>query len=124
MRYNDFLNQMERIARSVYEFHECFGIPQVVSIYDHRQLGLGRQRLLVLMEELGEIAGAVNRGQVDQMNLELADLLFATIGSILIQGDAGLAACATVVKKNDAKNERTHRYTPGGKVVRREESGD
>ena len=72
------------------------------------------------MEEAGEHARGLNRGDLDEATLELADVAFVAMGSLATLGAAGERACHEVARKNDGKTNETHFVEESsGKIVRR-----
>ena len=117
---DDFLSSISRIAGSVYDFHKRFGVPALNGGSPDQTLATLRSRLAFLAEEMGEHAKELNRGNVPDAAVELADVAFVALGSLLVLDNAGCDASLTVARKNDAKTEQTHVFEKSsGKLVRR-----
>ena len=117
---NSFLEGITTMAESVYSFHERFDIPSVeMSDLDGTFEAL-RERLLLLTEEVGENASALNRGDVAGAVDEAVDIAYIAVGTVLRLGFTGRSASLAVAEKNDAKTLATYGKREGtGKVVRR-----
>ncbi len=118
---DEFLSSISRLAASVYDFHERFRRPdESESPSSNEYLDTLRSRLPLLMEEVGEHSKELNNANIDDASLELADIAFVAIGSMLALDKFGTGACHAVAIKNDAKTHRTHVYEESsGKLVRR-----
>lgn len=111
----DYLAAIQRIAESVYDFHERWDQP----------LGVGMdgavpcltKRLSLHMEEVGEMARAVHQNDAGNAVIEAADELYVALGTVLALGV--LAPVHAVATKNNAKTHETHMVGPTGKIVRR-----
>ena len=116
-----FVDGIKAMGESVYSFHERFGIDCVNGSNDHETFEAMKQRLVLLSEETGEHARAINRGQVHEAILEAVDIAYIALGTLLKLGTAGTAACHEVVCKNAAKSSATHaKRTDSGKVLKAE----
>ena len=118
---DEFTSYISRLAGSVYDFHERFDVPSAGErTSDEDSLATLRNRLAFLMEEVGEHARGLNRGDLDEATLELADVAFVVMGSFATLGAAGERACLEVARKNDGKTRETHFVEESsGKLVRR-----
>jgi NTP pyrophosphatase (non-canonical NTP hydrolase) len=118
---DEFTSAMSRLAGSVYDFHQRLGVQHVDSSSpDEEALSLLRARLSILAEEFGEHARELNRGNLEKARLELADLAFVALGSVLALDTPGTDACLEVACKNDAKAaENFVILAASGKIVRR-----
>lgn len=113
-----FLEGIEAISQSVYDFHDRFDIPAIDLEDTEEALEALRQRLALLIEESGEHAWAVNRGHLDDSIKEAIDITYIALGTVLRLADAGRSACLEVAAKNNAKTAETHgKWSPTGKVV-------
>lgn len=118
---DEFTSAMSRLAGSVYDFHQRLGVRHVnSSSSDEEALALLRSRLSILAEELGEHARELNRGNLERARLELADLAFVALGSVLALDAPGTDACLEVACKNDVKTAEDYVILgASGKIVRR-----
>jgi NTP pyrophosphatase (non-canonical NTP hydrolase) len=117
---SDFVGAVSRLGDSVYSFHERFGIPTVAHESDEVILEVLRQRLSLLSEEVGEHARELNRGNVMDAVSEAVDIAYVALGTVLVLGIEGRAACYSISDKNDAKTLTTHGNRGAtGKVVAR-----
>lgn len=118
---DEFLSSISRLAASVYDFHERFRRPdEIESPSTAEYLGALRARLPLIVEELGEHSKELNNANLERASLELADVAFVAIGSVLALDTNGTGACHAVAIKNDSKNHNTHVYEESsGKLVRR-----
>ena len=123
----DFVKNVTTMALSVYDFHERFDVEQISPDDDNEaseeihsaMIQAGLFRLNLMMEELGEVASAVNRSEVINMLEEMADVLYVAMGSMLRFGDSGREAVTAVVNKNDLKGYDSYREDPRtGKLVK------
>ena len=118
---DEFLSTISRIAGSVYDFHERFSVPMVDSPSSPEEsLVTLRNRLAFLMEEVGEHAKELNKGNLEDAAIELADVAFVVLGTVLTLDVSGEQACLVVARKNDSKTSETHAIEESsGKLVRR-----
>ncbi len=117
----EFLSAVARIAGSVYDFHQRFGVPAADLARPEEALAALRSRLAFLMEEVGEHARELNRGNLPEAATELADVAFVALGSVLVLDALGCDACLAVSRKNDGKTSETHAVDrTSGKLVRRQ----
>ena len=118
---DEFLTAIECIALSVFEFHERFGIPAVGATASEEEiLARTRTRLSYLVEEIGEHAKDLNQSNLSEASLELADVAFVAIGTLLELDKIGTEACTNVARKNDMKTLSTHEIESGsGKLVKK-----
>jgi len=116
-----FVDAITELAGSVYSFHERFNIGMVDVRDDEATLEALRQRLSLLIEEAGEHAHELNRGNVEAAISEVVDTAYIALGTVLRLAEPGRDACLAVARKNDAKSLTTHGARSGtGKVVARE----
>lgn len=119
---HDFLDSINRIAGSVYDFHDRFGIPAIsVNGSSDAAFDRLRTRLAYLVEESGEHSRELNQGNLVDASVELADIAFVAMGTLLELDDMGARACRSVAIKNDRKTHETHTFDAGsGKLVKRQ----
>ena len=111
-----FIDDAMDLAASVYSFHDRFEIEQVDNEAHMIQTMLAR--ICLLSEEVGEHARAVNRGQAVDAMLEVVDIMYIALGTLLVLGEDGHKAVATVIAKNEAKGPQGYAVRDGaGKVV-------
>ena len=101
---------------SVQDFHRRFGIPNTPL----------PERLGLLMEEVGEHAGELNRGNDTEAVKELIDVLYIAMGSLdMIDPETAKAALRETAAKNNAKTLDNYVFRHGlGKVIRRDKGID
>ena len=75
-------------------------------------------QLAILIEEVGELARAILRGDRESASNEWADVLFVVLKLPLIC-NLDQSAMKTVAEKNNAKTTLTHYTNSEGKVVKR-----
>jgi NTP pyrophosphatase (non-canonical NTP hydrolase) len=113
------------MARSVYDFHQRFDVPRVGQPTAEEApsadgLAALRSRLAFLIEETGEHARELNRGELGDASKEIADVAFVAMGTLLVLDGMGVDACRAVAGKNNAKTAETHAVdATSGKLVRR-----
>lgn len=118
---DEFVGAVSRLAESVYDFHHRFDIPNINanSAEDYAVPRLCA-RLAFLMEEVGEHARELNVGALDDAAVEMADVAFVAIGTLLELDALGIAASCHVANKNDKKTLQTHFIEEtSGKLVRK-----
>ena len=113
-----FADGVRAISESVYSFHERFGIGSVDTSIQDEVLEAMKQRLVLLSEETGEHARAINRAEIDNAIMEAVDIAYIALGTILRLGPAGVQACHDVARKNDAKTLANTKLSRTGKVVK------
>ena len=118
---DDFILSISELAKSVYDFHERFSVPTVDTISNpDESLSKISERVPLLIEEIGEHAKALNKGDLVESILELADVAYVVLGTLLILDNAGKNASEKVAKKNNLKTNDTHiRVESSGKLVKR-----
>ena len=113
------------MAGSVYDFHQRFGVARIgrsAAEEGASAEGLAalRSRLAFLIEETGEHARELNRGELGDASKEIADVAFVAMGTLLVLDEMGVDACRAVAGKNNAKTAETHVVdATSGKLVRR-----
>ena len=117
---DDFVAALSEMAGSVYDFHQRFGVPRIGRGPSADGLAALRSRLAFLIEETGEHAKELNRGELGEASKEIADVAFVAMGTLLVLDDMGVDSCRAVAGKNNAKTAETHAVdTTSGKLVRR-----
>ena len=122
---DEFVAALAEMAASVYDFHERFAVPRVgrpPAEEGPAAYGLAalRSRLAFLIEETGEHAKELNRGELGDASKEIADVAFVAMGTLLVLDEMGVDACRAVAGKNNAKTAATHAVdATSGKLVRR-----
>ena len=118
---HEFLSSIGRLAESVYDFHHRFGsMPVDTNGSPDRALEALRRQFLFLMEEAGEHASDLNKGELDKALLELADVAFVALGGVYLSNARGADACLQVAVKNDNKTHETHVVEESsGKIIKR-----
>lgn len=113
-----FLEAVNKMAESVYQFHERFEIPSLDISDTDATLEALRQRLALLAEETGEHARALNRADIPDACKEAADVAYIALGTLLRLGVAGWQAANQVSGKNNLKTPETHgKRSSTGKVL-------
>ena len=118
---HEFLSSVGRLAESVYDFHHRFGsMPVDTNGSPEQALEALRKQFLFLMEEAGEHASDLNKGELNKALLELADVAFVALGAVYLSNAQGAEACLQVAIKNDKKTHETHILEESsGKIIRR-----
>jgi len=118
---DEFLASITRLAGSVYDFHDRFRqYPLSPVLTPEESLGVLRERLPFLVEEIGEFAQDLNKGHLENASQEIADVAFVAVGMLLALNGTGAEACHAVAHKNDGKTHQTHMIdASSGKLVRR-----
>ena len=119
---HDFLDSINRIAGSVYDFHDRFGIPAIsVNGSSDAAFDRLRTRLAYLVEESGEHSRGVNQGHRGDAWGGRVDTAFVAMGTLMELEDMGARACRSVAIKNDRKTHEPHTFDAGsGKLVKRQ----
>ena len=109
------------MAGSVFDFHQRFDVPSFDQLsQDPDGLALLRSRLAFLVEETGEHAKELNKGELGDASVEMADVAFVAMGTLLVLDRMGNDAMRSVAAKNNAKTSETHRVDKtSGKLVRK-----
>ncbi len=122
---DEFVAALSEMAGSVYDFHQRFDVPRIgrpTAGEGPSADGLAalRSRLAFLVEETGEHAKELNRGELGDASKEIADVAFVAMGTLLVLDAMGVDACRAVAGKNNAKTAETHAVdATSGKLVRR-----
>ena len=122
---DDFVAALSEMAGSVYDFHQRFDVPRIDRSPAEQGpssdgLAALRSRLAYLIEETGEHAKELNRGELGDASKEIADVAFVAMGTLLVLDEMGVDACRAVAGKNNAKTVETHAAdATSGKLVRR-----
>lgn len=117
-RRSDFLaDQVTRIAHSVADFHERFGI---LPPGDKHLAQIMDERLMLLLEEVKEHQEGLANWNAPNAADELIDILYVVIGSLYMMETQIEPAILRVLMKNDAKSFETHKFHPvTGKIVKK-----
>ena len=105
-----FTDKINRMGESVEDFNRRFQV---------QRQGDVEKMLVRLMEEVGEVANAVNQADMDDAAAELADVLFVTMDALYCLGDNGEEAIFGVTQKNNAKTLETHYVHPLSRRITR-----
>lgn len=90
---------------------------------EEKSLDILRGRLPLLVEELGEFAQDINKGNLRDASLEMADVTFVAIGTMLALNTTGVQSSHAVAQKNDDKTLDTHMVeASSGKLVRKSQA--
>ena len=118
---DEFVAAVAEMAGSVFDFHQRFDVPSFGELpQDPDGLSVLRSRLAFLIEETGEHARELNRGELGNASVEMGDVAFVTMGTLLVLDRMGAEALRSVAAKNNAKTSETHRVDEtSGKLVRR-----
>ena len=118
---DEFVAAVAEMAGSVFDFHQRFDVPSFGQLsQDPDGLSVLRSRLAFLVEETGEHAKELNRGKLGDASVEMADVAFVAMGTLLVLDDLGEVALRSVSAKNNAKTPKTHHVDEtSGKLVRR-----
>ena len=121
---DEFVAALSEMAASVYDLHQRFDVPRIGRPPAEKEpsadgLAALRSRLAFLIEETGEHAKELNRGELGDASKEIADVAFVAMGTLLVLDEMGVDACRAVAGKNDAKTVETHAVdATSGKLVR------
>ena len=117
---DEFVAAVAEMAASVYDFHQRFDVPPIGRLsQDLDAFSVLRSRLAFLVEETGEHAKELNRGELDGASIEMADVAFVAMGTLLVLERMGGDAIRSVAAKNNAKTSETHHVDEtSGKLVR------
>ena len=121
---DEFLAALSELAASVYDFHQRFDVPRIGRRPAEEGpsadgLAALRNRLAFLIEETGEHAKELNRGELGDASNEIADVAFVAMGTLLVLDEMGVDACRAVAGMNNAKTAETHAVNAtSGKLVR------
>ena len=118
---SEFTSSVSQMAGAVYDFHERFGLSAVEArTAPEEALAKLRTRLSLLIEEVGEHATELNRGNLNEAMAELADVAFVVLGTLLVLDESGRDASHQVTVKNNGKTAESHALSQSsGKLVRR-----
>lgn len=115
----DFVDAINAIAESVYDFHERWNL-LINSKLPHDAI---KEREGLLLEEVRELAQEYNKNQneksVKLLSREAADVLYVSVGSILALGKNGINAMHQVAEKNNNKTTKTHYFNKEEKKVKK-----
>ncbi len=106
----DFINAMNAIAESVYDFHQRWNLFDV----SKSPFDAVSEREELLLEEVRELIAEYSKDKkqasVELLSREAADVLYVSIGSMLALHKDGAEAMLQVAKKNNDKTSKTHFY--------------
>ncbi|MBC78925.1 MAG: hypothetical protein CL772_00580 [Chloroflexi bacterium] len=106
----DFINAMNAIAESVYDFHQRWNLFDV----SKSPFDAVSEREELLLEEVRELIAEYSKDKkqasVELLSREAADVLYVSIGSMLALHKDGAEAMLQVAKKNNNKTSKTHFY--------------
>jgi len=106
----DFINAMNAIAESVYDFHQRWNLFDV----SKSPFDAVCEREELLLEEVRELIAEYSKDKkqasVELLSREAADVLYVSIGSMLALHKDGAEAMLQVAKKNNNKTSKTHFY--------------
>jgi len=106
----DFMNAMNSIAESVYDFHQRWNLFDV----SKSPFNAVAEREDLLLEEVKELIAEysknINEASVELLSREAADVLYVSMGSMLALHQDGAEAMLQVAKKNNNKTSKTHFY--------------
>ena len=123
LRANDFVNASAELADSIASFHERFD----VTLLEHRKpeevTQILQERISIFVEELGEHAKEVNKGNWLLAAQEMADIAFVALGTLEVMGLTGAVAMRSIAEKNNAKTHETHEFNyETGKILRKQKT--
>jgi len=106
----DFINAMNAIAESVYDFHQRWNLFD----FSKSPFDAVSEREELLLEEVRELIAEYSKDKkqasVELLSREAADVLYVSIGSMLALHKDGAEAMLQVAKKNNNKTSKTHFY--------------
>lgn len=106
------------LTMAIEDFHDKFNLPRL-TMDEQTMAEYLTTRLSVIMEELGEVAKEINRGNMEAAIIELGDLLFVVEGTFHTMGLRGDQGLFTVIRKNQAKDPEQYIYdATHGKLIR------
>ena len=115
----DFVEALTAIAESVYDFHVRWDL--LNSFKSPHDTICDRENLL--LEEIKELAAEYNKSNkeksVELLSREAADVLYVSVGSMLVLGDEGIKAMLQVSKKNNNKTRESHFFDEEVNKVKR-----
>ncbi len=111
----EFVKHITELAQSVVDFHERFDIQHADAVsVDNMKF-----RNQLLMEEVGEVAKALNHSDYKQAVLESVDVAYVALGTLFAHAPESFVHIMEVIRKNFDKDLTTHRLDEGGKIIRR-----
>lgn len=116
----EFVKTVQEMAGSVWDFHDRFNIRGIDSLSTGKDVyEIMSKRALLQSEEVGELCRALNKGLLDEIYLEAADVLYIALGTILSASNFGVDACWQIIGKNNEKTHENYWYSSVGKIVKR-----
>ena len=115
----NFLDAVQSIAESVFDFHDRWSLldnkkPAHLAIEERKEL---------LLEEVNELNDEINKTDEDKsiklLSREAADVLYVSVGHLLALRNEGLEAMYQVSKKNNNKTKQTHFFDKKEKKVKK-----
>mgnify|MGYP001559042885 CR=1 FL=1 len=114
-----YLELVGRIANSVYDFNEYVNAPIADNLTTEEISACFVKQMALEMEELGELAGEVNRDRLYEAMLEAIDVLYIALGTFYFLGNFGESACNEVIEKNSKKLSGNYMKSESGKWVKK-----
>ena len=117
MTKEQFVEVASRLAESVYDFHVRFDASGIHEEDEEAIMGHVRNRVPILVEEVGEHCKAVNHNNLIEAAKEAADVAYVALGTLLTLGQYGGRYGHFVVEKNNKKTPETHHIGEAGKAI-------
>ena len=115
----EFIDGITSIASSVYDFHARWNLLDSSS----SPYKLLSEREPLLQEEIKELIAEYNKDDqnrsVTLLSREAADVLYISVGSMLVLGKNGIEAMNQVSEKNNNKTSKTHYFNKREKKVKK-----
>ena len=115
----EFIDGITSIASSVYDFHARWNLLDSSS----SPYKLLSEREPLLQEEIKELIAEYNKDDqnrsVTLLSREAADVLYISVGSMLVLGKNGIEAMNQVSEKNNNKTSKTHYFNKSEKKVKK-----
>ena len=105
------INTINKLIESTNQLHKRFNIPDAT----FKDMS---NRLRLQIEEVGEVAKAINHNNEEELMSEVVDVAVVAIGTLLLLGDKVMPFIEKVIEKNDKKTTETH-ILNDGKIVRK-----
>ena len=109
---HEFIEQVSAMADSVYDFHSRFGIDAFTdTTTEEEKIKILNRRIVMQLEELGEVGRAINKLDGGDTWSEMGDNLYVALGHMLMTGDRALFhhAFDSVIWKNDARSKENYK---------------
>ena len=115
---DEFIEIAGALAGSIYDFHLRFGQSGMLDVPDESDLiPVLKDRIPILVEEVGEHCRAVNKDHIADAASEAVDIAYVALGTILTLGDLSVFYSDRIIRKNNGKTLATHFVSGNGKVV-------